>query len=191
MSRRNRSTWLLALPCALLLLAGCSKAAPPAPTPSPAAQFGTPNSILSRAQPGPMIEASPGLPVLTFTTQSGGKAYLAVQIEAMDPGRQRGLMGVTQLPADQGQIFVFHDVNPTGDVKISFWMKDTLIPLSIAFISVSGVVQEIQDMQPQTLTLHTPKVPYRYAVEANQGWFAQHHVVAGATVDLSPVLARL
>jgi len=138
----------------------------------------------------PTIQASPGLPVLSFSTASGGVARLAVEVEANDADRTRGLMGVTSLPADQGQIFIFQDIAPNQDVQVGFWMQDTLVPLSIAFISADGHVQEIQDMQPETTNTHLPQRPYRYAVEANQGWYARHGVAAGSTVDLSAALAR-
>jgi len=115
---------------------------------------------------------------------------LAVEIESNDPERSRGLMAVTSLPADQGQLFIFQDIAPNQDVRIGFWMKDTLVPLSIAFVGADGKVHEIQDMQPESLDVHMAAQPYRYAVEANQGWFARHGVTAGSTVDLSATLGR-
>lgn len=97
-------------------------------------------------------------------------------------------MGVKRLPSDRGQLFLFQDVAPNRDVLVSFWMKDTPLPLSIAFISADGHVQEMQDMQPESTDLHTPQLPYRYAVEANQGWFARHRITAGSAVNLSAAL---
>src|SRR5487761_592432 len=130
----------------------------------------------------PTILADPGLPVITFHTNNGGQARLGVEIEATEAARERGLMNVSKLPDDQGQIFIFQDMAPNQDILVSFWMKDTLIPLSIAFISADGHVQEIQDMQAETTDLHTPKQPYRYAVEANFGWYSRHSVIVGSSV---------
>lgn len=135
------------------------------------------------------VAAQAGLPVISFQTTKDGTARLAVQIEANDAARQRGLMGVTALPADQGQLFVFQDVAPNRDVSTAFWMKDTPLPLSIAFISAAGRVLDIQDMQPESTATHASPRPYRYAVEANQGWFRRHDVVVGAIVSLSAALA--
>lgn len=94
--------------------------------------------------------------------------------------RSRGLMGRTYLESDKGMIFVWE--TPTDS---PFWMKDTLIPLSIAFINGDGAVIDIQDMEPQTLTRHFPPGPYLYAVEANKGFFEKNGVASGDRVSLA------
>ena len=134
------------------------------------------------------IRADPKLPELVFHTSSGRVARLGVEIENTQALRENGLMNVKSLPADQGQIFIFQDTNPNQDIQAPFWMKDTLIPLSVAFISADGHVQEIQDMQPETLDYHIPQRPYRYAVEANLGWYSRHGIDSSATVDLLAVV---
>jgi uncharacterized membrane protein (UPF0127 family) len=75
------------------------------------------------------------------------------------------------------------------DTASGFWMKDTLIPLSIAFIDAGGKIVGIQDMQPLDETLHHSPSPYRYAVEANQGWFAERGIAVGDSVTLPESLA--
>ncbi len=112
---------------------------------------------------------------------SGGRTVdLAVEIADTPEERQRGLMFRESLPEDQGMLFDFG-----GDTQAGFWMKDTKVPLSIAFISAAGVVLNIQDMAPLTANLHyPPQGTYAYAVEANQGWFASHGVAAGSRVGL-------
>lgn len=169
---------LLLLPALLLLACGTSGSA----------SRNERSATLAPAAPPATVQADPRLPRISFTTASGGRAELGVEIEASDPQREKGLMNVTSLPADQGQIFIFQDLAPNHDVLIPFWMQDTLIPLSIAFVAADGRVQEIQDMEPQTTTYHTPRQPYRYAVEANQGWYARHGVTAGSIADLSAAL---
>jgi len=67
----------------------------------------------------------------------------------------------------------------------SFWMKDTTIPLSIAFIGKTGAIVDIQDMEPLDATLHTPSGPSLYAVEANQGWFERNGIAIGSTVNIA------
>jgi uncharacterized membrane protein (UPF0127 family) len=79
------------------------------------------------------------------------------------------------MPEDQGMLFVFE-----GDSQHGFFMRNTLIPLSIAFVKLDGTIVEIEDMAPQTEDLHTGPEPYRYTVEANRGWFADNGISAGS-----------
>ncbi len=92
---------------------------------------------------------------------------------------EKGLMNRTYLAPDSGMVFVF-----PSDTQTPFWMKDTLIPLSIAWISSDGTIVEIQDMQPETENLHYPAKLYRYAIEANQGYYQKNGIVAGDKVEL-------
>ena len=73
-----------------------------------------------------------------------------------------------------------------SETHSSFWMRNTLIPLSIAWFTRDGIIVDIQDMQPQTDDLHTPKAPHWYALEVNQGFFAQHGVQPGDKVTWPP-----
>ncbi len=82
------------------------------------------------------------------------------------------------LAEDAGMLFVFERETEAG-----FWMKNTLVPLSIAFISAGGVILHIEDMEPLTENLHYSPQPYRYAVEANQGWFARNSIGVGDTLQ--------
>ena len=88
-------------------------------------------------------------------------------------------MGRASLAPDSGMIFTWD-----RDTHEGFWMKDTLIPLSIAFISSEGIIIDIQDMEPQTLAAHSPTGPYRYAVETSKGFFAGQGISKGDRVDL-------
>lgn len=76
-------------------------------------------------------------------------------------------------------LFVFQ-----SDGRAAFWMKDTWIPLSIAFISSGGRIVDIEDMQPMTENLHQPAQIYRYALEVNQGFFRKNGVNVGDRVKL-------
>lgn len=100
--------------------------------------------------------------------------------------RQRGLMGRESLPPDAGMVFVFEE-----DTGGGFWMKDTLIPLSIAFLDDSGQIVDILDMEPcqaDPCPVYTPDATYRYALEANEGFFEDHGITTDWTVDLDEVL---
>ena len=116
---------------------------------------------------------------VVFTKANGSDITLAVEIADTPEERARGLMFRERLEADAGMLFVWP--NDTGS---GFWMKDTQIPLSVAFIDASGKVVDIQDMQPLDETLHHSPAAYRYAVEANQGWFAAHGIESGDSVRL-------
>ncbi len=81
------------------------------------------------------------------------------------------------MPDEQGMLFF--PLSGSG-----FWMKDTLIPLTAAFISAEGVIVHLEDMQPQTTVVHTSPRPYYYGQEANQGWFARNGIGVGDRVSL-------
>lgn len=107
----------------------------------------------------------------------------AFQVEvAATPGeRKRGLMGRTHLPADRGMLFVFEQPG-----RHCFWMRDTPLPLSIAFIDSTGRVASLADMQPRTETLHCPNTDVRYALEVRQGEFQRRGITMRAQVGGLP-----
>ena len=90
-----------------------------------------------------------------------------------------GLMYRDKLEENDGMLFVF----PREKV-LSFWMKDTRIPLSIAFIQADGRIIQIESMKPYSLDTHVSKEKAKYALEMNEGWFKAHNVREGATVKI-------
>lgn len=106
--------------------------------------------------------------------QVEGHPRLTLELAVTPAQRMQGLMFRPSLPPDQGMLFIFENDTSTG-----FWMRNTLIPLSIAYLDAGGTVLDIQDMQPLTETIHAPAAPYRYALEVNQGWFTDHGVGIG------------
>jgi uncharacterized membrane protein (UPF0127 family) len=125
-------------------------------------------------------EASP-LPISTITTSAGERVPVGVEIADTDAERQTGLMGRTVLPEDAGMLFVFE-----GEQALSFWMRDTLIPLSIAYIDTEGRIVDIQDMEPldDVPPHYVSAEPARYALEVNQGFFEERGVTVGDLVEL-------
>jgi hypothetical protein len=111
-------------------------------------------------------------------------AKLNVEVETTPEQQARGLMYREKLDPDWGMLFAYDKDEP-----IRFWMKNTKVPLSIAFIDSSGTVRDIQDMDPETTVAHPSPVPVRYGLEANRGWFARHGVKPGAKAAFSPGLA--
>ncbi len=130
----------------------------------------------------PTLNSSPAASsaaTVVFTKANGSDINLTVEIAETPEARARGLMSRKTLDADAGMLFVWPQDTGSG-----FWMKDTLIPLSVAFIDGSGKVVDIQDMQPLDETVHHSPAAYRYAVEANQGWFAAHGIESGDSATL-------
>lgn len=107
-----------------------------------------------------------------------GGVPVTAWIADTDPRRQLGLMHVRALPRDHGMLFVYPDVRPR-----TFWMKNTFIPLSIAFIDETGTIDSILDMQPHDLGHHPSKGAVRFGLEMTQGWFADHGVHVGDRVE--------
>ena len=126
----------------------------------------------------PSVSPSPAaLDASSTVTFPRTDAVLHVRVADTDPERMQGLMGVTSMPADEGMVFVFDQ--PT---TVEFWMKDTLIPLSIAFVDANGTIVTISEMTPCTAepcATYPAAGPYVLAIEANAHWFAGHGVVVG------------
>lgn len=116
--------------------------------------------------------------MLLPTTQLVIKNHIVqAEIAATDASRAYGLMNRASLPESHGMLFVYD--RPSA---MCFWMKNTPLPLSIAFIDASGRIVTIADMQPLSLDSHCPTEPALYALEMEQGWFAQREIRVGEPV---------
>ena len=98
-----------------------------------------------------------------------------VQVAATPEQRQIGLMFRKEMPQHEGMIFVFEQAT-----QQCFWMKNTLLPLSAAFIADDGSIVNIEDMKPLALDAHCSAKPVRYVLEMNKGWFAKKGIKAGS-----------
>jgi uncharacterized membrane protein (UPF0127 family) len=114
---------------------------------------------------------------LTILRADGSAAEILAEIARSDEQRSRGLMGRKSLADGEGMLFVFET-----DRILSFWMKNTLIPLSIAFIAHDGRILEIQDMEAQSTRSVQSARSARYALEVPQGWFARSRIGPGDTI---------
>ena len=110
-----------------------------------------------------------------------GAHPMKVEIVDTDPQRYKGLMFREKLGRDEGMLFIYDE-----PAYQSMWMKNTLIPLSVAFVDDNGVILNIEEMQPQTLDSHMSAGPATYSIEANKGWFAQKGVKPGDKVTGLP-----
>jgi uncharacterized membrane protein (UPF0127 family) len=115
---------------------------------------------------------------LATTTLAIGTHKLTAEVATTPAQRQTGLMNRFSLKPDHGMLFVFERPEP-----LSFWMRNTFIALSIAFISADGTILNIEDMQPQTDDPHGSKGAALYALEMKKGWFAERGIVAGNRVE--------
>jgi len=128
----------------------------------------------------PLSPAAQATPLPTAQISVGG-TKVNVEIAATDSSRSQGLMHRRELPDDQGMLFVF----PTLD-NYCFWMKNTPLPLTIAFIDEEGVILNLADMTPYSEEAHCPAWPIGYALEMKRGWFASHGISPGATLGGLP-----
>lgn len=115
---------------------------------------------------------------LKTTRLSAGMHMITAEVAASDPERQQGLMYREKMANNHGMVFVFDQPNTQ-----CMWMKNTFLPLSIAFIDEQGKIVNIEDMQPQTLESHCSAKPVKYALEMNLGWFKAKNIKPGMTIQ--------
>jgi uncharacterized membrane protein (UPF0127 family) len=126
----------------------------------------------------PATEAQPALPK---TQLSAGIHIIQAEVANTEETRERGLMFRKSLEGNDGMLFVFEQPD-----RQCFWMHNTPLPLSIAFIADDGTIVNIDDMAPQTDDAHCSRKPVRYALEMAQGWFADHGISTGKKIDGLP-----
>jgi len=126
---------------------------------------------------GMVAEATPAPSGDLVPIRVGG-IEIMVEVADEDEERTRGLMHRESLPENQGMLFVY-----TDERTLSFWMRNTLIPLDIAYIDREGRIVDIQQMEPQDPTTHPSAAPAMYALEMNKGWFERNGVEVGARIE--------
>lgn len=132
--------------------------------------------------PAPTPTPSAALPTATITIESArGPVPLAVELPRTPLEIGAGLSRRDSLPEGRGMLFDF-----MGEVSLPFTMRDTRVPLSIAFISPQGAILELQDMEPLSLRDYQPQRPYRYALEVSRGFFATNQISVGSRVRNLP-----
>lgn len=106
-----------------------------------------------------------------------GMFRISAEVAADYTNRATGLMNRSVMPSHEGMIFVYPD-----KAIHCMWMKNTLIPLSVAFLDDNGVVINVEEMLPQTEDNHCAKAPARFALEMNAGWFRSKNIGSGAVI---------
>ncbi len=119
-----------------------------------------------------------GLPMIELKT---GIYRIQAELADTPKAREVGLMNRTSLPTSSGMLFIFEE-----KAGHCFWMNNTRIPLSIAFIADDGKIVNIEEMQAETTNNHCPKATVRYALEMNKQWFSDRVIVPGTVVQGLP-----
>jgi uncharacterized protein len=177
---------LVPLSLAMVLLAGCDASVTEDAAP---ALDGSETSSDEVGDRGPVVPAlHPEVDdwdaaTVTLVTPDGAKADLAVRVARTPAQRQRGLMHVPEVPEGAGMLFVFEQEGEGG-----FWMKDTLVPLDIAFAGRDGTVRATLTMEPcaeEPCPTHDPGVAYDRALEVPAGWFRSEGIGVGARLEVA------
>ena len=132
------------------------------------------STVTAGAQESPQTQ-------LQRTILSMGIHQIDTQVAVTSEQREIGLMFRKEMPQHEGMLFIFD--NPS---RLCFWMKNTLIPLTAAFIADDGTIVNLENMKPQTLDSHCSAKPVRYVLEMNQCWFAKKGVKPGTKVTGRP-----
>ena len=126
----------------------------------------------------PAFAQQPQLPVVQL---NAGMHLIRAEVAADYGSRMTGLMHRATMPPNAGMLFIFDETQ-----QQCMWMKNTLLPLSVAFIDDGGTIINVEDMAPQTEDSHCAKRPSRYALEMNLGWFAARGIKPGTRLGGIP-----
>jgi uncharacterized membrane protein (UPF0127 family) len=117
-------------------------------------------------------------PVIPLTS---GIHVIKAEVAANNAQREQGLMFRQKMGQNEGMAFLFNTPS-----SVCMWMKNTLIPLSVAFIDSEGKIINIEDMEPHTTEPHCAKKPAQYALEMNRGWFKQKNIKPNSVINGLP-----
>ena len=169
----------------LLLGAACDSTDEPPVNPTSDADETASATPVPARQPGDTPESTPTLQDgafpgedMTIRTANGAAVVLYAEIAETSQQRAQGLMGRTELAPDSGMLFVL-DPPPRG-----FWMKDTPLPLTVAFISACGEIVDFADLEPLSEEIRNTERPYIFALEMERGWFQANTVTTGDVLQL-------
>ncbi|MDP2371179.1 DUF192 domain-containing protein [Rhodoferax sp.] len=129
---------------------------------------------VAHAQSGPQLD-------LPRVTLSAGIHQVDAQVAQTPEQRATGLMFRGEMPQGEGMLFVFEQASAQ-----CFWMKNTLLPLTAAFVTDDGTIVNLADMKPQTSDSHCSSKPVRFVLEMNKGWFAKKGIKAGSRLRGAP-----
>jgi len=125
-----------------------------------------------------LAQVNVGLPTIELKT---GIYRIQAELADTPKAREVGLMNRTSMPTNSGMLFIFEQ-----KAGHCFWMNNTKIPLSIAFIADDGKIVNIEEMQAETTNNHCPRANVRYALEMNKQWFSDRVIVPGSVITGLP-----
>lgn len=136
-------------------------------------------ALVAQAQPAPEGTPQPRLPVTSLTIE---KKQLVAEVADDSKERETGMMFRKTMPDGEAMVFVFD-----APQRAAFWMKNTLLPLSVAYVSLNGTILEIHDLKPRDETPVPSKFDtIAYAIEVPQGWFLENGILPGSSVKGLP-----
>jgi uncharacterized membrane protein (UPF0127 family) len=136
-------------------------------------------ALLALSAPAHSQQKFPAIPL------NAGMYVIQAEVAAKDAERQQGLMYRRVMGANEGMVFLFD-----RPATVCMWMKNTFIPLSVAFLDRDGKILNIEDMEPLNEKSHCAKGPASYALEMNKGWFRQKNIKPGSEIGGLPPLSR-
>lgn len=136
---------------------------------------------------GSLASAQDGSPQMNLrrTDLTAGMYRIDTQLAVTPQQREIGLMFRKEMPQQEGMLFVFEQAGVQ-----CFWMRNTLLPLTAAFVADDGTIVNLADMKPQSDDSHCSAKPVRFVLEMNQGWFAKRGIKAGAKLGGAPFAPR-
>ncbi|CAM4373233.1 DUF192 domain-containing protein [Comamonas aquatilis] len=136
---------------------------------------------------GSLASAQDGSPQMNLrrTDLTAGMYRIDTQLAVTPQQREIGLMFRKEMPQQEGMLFVFEQPGVQ-----CFWMRNTLLPLTAAFVADDGTIVNLADMKPQSDDSHCSAKPVRFVLEMNQGWFAKRGIKAGAKLGGAPFAPR-
>jgi hypothetical protein len=159
--------------CLLVVLAACDES--DATSQATATATVVPPTVTATAPPGSNPTATPADGLIAVEIRGASASATArVELAVTDDEVRTGLMHRESMPEDAGMLFVFDPPSHTG-----FWMRNTLIPLDIAYMDADGTIKEIVHGEPLNETVLRPALPYWYVLEVNGGWFERHGLGVG------------
>lgn len=136
-------------------------------------------AFVAAALSAPVVAQQPArFPVISLTA---GMHVIRAELAATEANRRQGLMFRKKMGTNEGMVFVFD-----APASVCMWMKNTYLPLSVAFIDDAGRIVNIEDMQPETTDSHCASKPVRYALEMNRGWFMKKNIKPGMAIEGLP-----
>jgi uncharacterized membrane protein (UPF0127 family) len=135
-------------------------------------------AVASHVQPGWAQTSAQSLPTLTL---NAGIHNITAELAQTEEQRATGLMYREAMQPNHGMLFAFDQAG-----QQCFWMKNTLLPLDVAFVGDDGTIVNVDRMKPQTLDPHCSTKPVRFVLEMNEGWFAKRGITAGSKLRGKP-----